>query len=125
MTKRHQIYKCEKCGQIVQVLNKGAHPVCCGEKMHYMEEDTVEASLEKHIPVVEKIEGGYRVFVGTIEHPMTAEHYIEWIQLITDKESYTKFLAPGEKPEAFFKTEATNITARAYCNLHGNWKKEL
>jgi len=125
MTKKNQVYKCEKCGHMIQVLNKGSHPVCCGEKMHHMEEDVVEASLEKHVPVIEKIEGGYKVTVGSIEHPMTEEHYIEWIQLVTETRCYTKFLKPGEKPEATFKLDCDDVTARAYCNLHGNWKKEI
>jgi len=125
MTSRNQIYKCEKCGHIIQVMNKGSHPVCCGEKMSYMEEDTTDASLEKHVPQIEKVDGGYRVYVGKVEHPMSEEHYIEWIQLLTDSRVYTKFLKPGDKPEAIFKLDCENVSARAYCNLHGNWKKAL
>lgn len=87
-----------------------------------LKENTTDAATEKHVPIIEKVEGGYRIVVGEVEHPMTEEHYIEWIQLLTENEVYTKFLNPGEKPEAFFKTDAKKLTAREYCNLHGNWK---
>ncbi|MBN2893267.1 MAG: desulfoferrodoxin [Bacteroidales bacterium] len=126
MTKRGQIYKCEKCGQIVEVMDGGAHPVCCGDKMTFMEEQTADSSVEKHVPVIEKIDGGYRVYVGSTEHPMVDAHYVEWIQLIVGDEVHTKFLKPGEKPEAIFKTDATGaVSAREYCNIHGNWRKDL
>lgn len=126
MTKRNEIYKCEVCGHIIEVMNGGAHPVCCGQKMTLMEEQTADSSVEKHVPVIEKIEGGYRVFVGSTEHPMVDAHYIQWIQLMVGDEVYTKFLKPGEKPEAIFKTDATGpVSAREYCNLHGNWRKDL
>ena len=126
MTKKGQIYKCEKCGQIVEIFQAGADPVCCNEKMVLMEEQTADSSKEKHVPVIEKIDGGYRVFVGSTEHPMQDKHYIQWIQLIIGDEVHTKYLKPGEKPEAFFKTDATGaVIAREYCNIHGNWKAEL
>lgn len=126
MTKRTQIYKCEKCGQIIEVMDGGAHPVCCNQDMTLMEEKTADSTTEKHVPVIEKIEGGYRVFVGSTEHPMLENHYIEWIQLIVGDEVHTKFLKPGQKPEAIFKTDATGkVSAREYCNLHGNWRAEL
>lgn len=125
MTKRNEIYKCEICGQIIEVKDGGAHPVCCGQKMTLMEEQSAEMANEKHVPVVEKTNDGYRVYVGTTEHPMEEKHYIEWIQLITENSVLTKFLKPGEKPEAFFKTDEKVIMAREYCNIHGNWKNEL
>lgn len=123
MTKRLEIYKCSVCGNIVEVMHTGAPSLtCCNQKMILQEEGTVDAATEKHVPVIKKIEGGYKVTVGEVEHPMLEEHYIEWIQLITDDDVYTKFLKPGEKPEAEFKTDAEKVTAREYCNLHGNWK---
>lgn len=125
MTKRKEIYKCEICGQIVEVMDGGSHPVCCGQKMTLMEEKSAEMSTEKHVPVVEKIDGGYRVFVGSTEHPMLEKHYIQWIQLITETSVYTKYLKPGDKPEAIFKTDEKAVMAREYCNIHGNWKNEL
>jgi superoxide reductase len=123
MTKRTELYKCEICGNIVEVKHNGAPAlVCCGEKMKLLKENTTDAATEKHIPVIEKTENGYKIIVGEVEHPMVDKHYIEWIELITENEVYTKFLKPGDKPEAIFKTDAEKITARAYCNLHGNWK---
>ena len=123
MTKRLEIYKCSVCGNIVEVMHTGAPSLtCCNQKMILQEEGTVDAATEKHVPVKKKIEGGYQITVGEVEHPMLEEHYIEWIQLITEDEVYTKFLKPGEKPEAEFKTNAEKVTAREYCNLHGNWK---
>ncbi len=125
MTKRTEIYKCEKCGQIIEVLDGGAHPFCCGEKMTLMEEITTDSPTEKHVPVVEAVDGGYRVYVGVTEHPMEEKHYIEWIELFTENKVFRKFLKPGEKPEAIFKTDEKVVMARSYCNIHGNWKKEL
>lgn len=125
MTKRNEVYKCEKCGQIVEIVQGGAHPVCCNEKMVLQEEKTADQTTEKHVPVIEKIDGGYRVYVGSTEHPMVDAHYIQFIQLIVGDEVYTKYLKPGEKPEAIFKTDATGaVSAREYCNLHGLWRKD-
>lgn len=126
MTKRTELYKCEICGNIVEVKHIGAPAlVCCGQEMNLLKENTTDAATEKHVPVITKAENGYKIVVGEVEHPMIENHYIEWIELITENEVYTRFLNPGEKPEAFFKTKAKNVTARAYCNLHGNWKREL
>ncbi len=123
MTKRYQIYKCEICGNIVEVLHEGAGElVCCGQPMKLMEENTVDAALEKHVPVIEKTANGILVKVGSVPHPMLEEHYIEWIELIADGQAYRQFLKPGDKPEALFKIEAQNVTSREYCNLHGLWK---
>jgi superoxide reductase len=123
MTNQREIYKCEVCGNIVEVVHEaGGTLVCCGAPMKLMAENTVDAALEKHIPIIEKIPGGYTVKVGSVEHPMLAEHYIEWIELIADNVSYKKFLKPGDKPEADFKIRAKTASARAYCNLHGLWK---
>ncbi len=123
MTERFQVYKCEVCGNIVQVLHTGKGKLlCCGKPMKLMEENTSDAAKEKHVPVVEKTEGGFRVKVGSAEHPMEEKHYIEWIELIAEGESFIKFLNPGQKPEAEFPIEAEKVTARAYCNIHGLWK---
>jgi superoxide reductase len=90
--------------------------------MKLLVENTVDAAKEKHVPVIEKVEGGVKVKVGAVAHPMEEKHYIEWIQIIADGKADRKFLNPGQAPEAFFKTTAKNVTAREYCNLHGLWK---
>jgi len=101
MTKRLQIYKCEVCGNIVEVLHEGkGELVCCGQPMKLYEENTVDAAKEKHVPVIEKIEGGFKVEVGSVTHPMEEKHYIEWIEVIVDGKAYRQFLKPGEIPEA-------------------------
>jgi len=118
-----QIYKCEKCGNIVEVLHAGkGELVCCGEPMKLYAENTVDAAREKHVPVIEKIEGGFKVKVGSVDHPMEEKHYIEWIQAVADGKTYRRFLNPGDAPEAKFMIDARQITAREYCNLHGLWK---
>jgi len=123
MTKRLQIYKCEVCGNMVEVIHEGAGDlVCCGKTMRLFEENTVDASREKHVPVIEKVEGGYRVKVGSVPHPMEEKHYIEWIELVADGIAYREFLKPGQQSEAVFKVEASNVSAREYCNLHGLWR---
>jgi len=124
MPEQMQIYKCEACGNIVEVLHGGeGELVCCGEPMKFFEENTVDAAKEKHVPVVEKIDGGFKVMVGSVAHPMEDKHYIEWIEATTgDGRVYRKFLSPGMAPEASFMIDADSITAREYCNLHGLWK---
>ncbi|MBW2062832.1 MAG: desulfoferrodoxin [Deltaproteobacteria bacterium] len=123
MAEKLQIYKCEKCGNIVEVLHAGkGELVCCGEPMKLYAENTVDAAREKHVPVIEKIEGGFKVKVGSVAHPMEEKHYIEWIQAVADGKTYRCFLNPGDAPEAKFMIDARQITAREYCNLHGLWK---
>lgn len=123
MAKRLEVYKCNVCGNIVEVMHGGVGElVCCGQPMQLRKENTVDAATEKHVPVIEKISGGYRVTVGSVPHPMEEKHYIEWIELIAGAETFHHFLKPGDKPEAVFKTEALEVTAREYCNLHGLWK---
>ena len=90
--------------------------------MKLLKENTTDGAKEKHVPVVEKIDGGYRVTVGSVEHPMTPEHYIEWIELITPKGVLRRNLTPEDKPVAEFKTDETDVYARELCNLHGLWK---
>jgi superoxide reductase len=122
MTELKQIYKCEVCGNIVEVVhNSGGTLKCCGQAMNLIVENTVDAAKEKHVPVIEKVEGGVLVKVGSVEHPMLENHYIEWIEVHTEKKVYKKFLKPGDKPEAFFKLEEEVLFAREYCNLHGLW----
>ena len=125
MTELMQVYKCEVCGNIVEMVHasKGTL-VCCGKPMKLMEENTVDAAREKHVPVIEKAAHGIKVKVGSAAHPMEEKHYIEWIQVIADGKAYRKFLKPGEAPEAEFCIDAEKITAREYCNLHGHWKAE-
>lgn len=123
MLKKLEVYKCEKCGNIVEVYHVGGGTlVCCGEPMTLMEEKTADSSTEKHVPVVEKIDGGYKVTVGSTLHPMTPEHYIEWVELITEYGVLTAFLNPGDDPIAYFHTDAKDVQAREYCNVHGHWK---
>ncbi len=123
MTKRSEVYQCGLCGNIVEVLHQAAGKlVCCGQAMNLLEENTKDAATEKHVPVITKIEGGFKVTVGEVLHPMQPEHFIEWIELIAGDEIYRKYLKPGDTPEAVFYTKATDVYAREFCNLHGNWK---
>ncbi len=123
MTRKMQVYKCEVCGNIVEMVHEGkGQLVCCGKPMVLQEENTVDAAKEKHVPVIEKIDGGYKVKVGSVAHPMEEKHYIEWIELIAGDFSQRVFLKPGQEPEASFCTDASSVTARAYCNLHGLWR---
>ena len=123
MTARLQIYKCDICGNIVTVLHEGADAlVCCGEPMKLFEENTTDAAKEKHVPVIEKVEGGFKVRVGSAPHPMEEKHYIEWIEVAAGDKTCRMFLKPGVKPEAVFKIDADKVTAREYCNVHGLWK---
>ncbi len=123
MTQRLQVYKCEVCGNIVEVLHEGAGKlVCCNQPMLHLEENTVDAAKEKHVPVIEKSGDAVTVRVGDVAHPMEETHLIEWIELIADGKAYRQFLKPGEAPEATFKVAGTQITAREFCNLHGLWK---
>ena len=123
MTARLQIYKCDICGNIVTVLHEGADAlVCCGEPMKLFEENTTDAAKEKHVPVIEKVEGGFKVKVGSAPHPMEEKHYIEWIEVTAGDKTCRMFLKPGVKPEAVFKIDADKVTAREYCNVHGLWK---
>ena len=122
-TKRLEIYKCGICGNMVEVIHTGeGELVCCGQPMTLLKENSVDAAQEKHVPVVEKIDGGWKVTVGSVPHPMEEKHWIEWIELVADGKAYRQFLDPGEAPEATFAVEASEVTAREHCNLHGLWK---
>lgn len=123
MAEKLQVYKCAVCGNLVEVLHGGAGElVCCGQAMNLMAENSVDAAREKHVPVVEKTAGGFLVKIGSVPHPMEEKHYIEFIELLAGGNVYRQFLKPGDKPEATFVTEASEVTARAYCNLHGLWR---
>ncbi|KZL93315.1 desulfoferrodoxin [Clostridium magnum] len=124
MTEVKQIYKCEICGNIVEVVHRGGGTLtCCGKPMRLFTDNTVDAAVEKHLPVIESITDGVIVRVGEVEHPMLEEHYIEWIEIHTANKVYKKYLKPGEKPEAIFKVDEEVLFAREYCNIHGLWKK--
>ena len=123
MAERLQVYKCAICGNIVEVLHGGPGSLtCCGQAMKLFTENTVDAAKEKHVPVVEKVDGGIKVKVGGVAHPMEEKHYIEFIEVIVGDKIYREFLRPGQAPEAFFAVDAWPVVAREYCNIHGLWK---
>ena len=123
----NRFYICEHCGNLVEMVNDSGVPLmCCGQKMKALEPGVVEASHEKHIPVVEV--QGEKVFVnvGSVDHPMTEEHSILWVYLQTDKGGYRKNLEPGKEPKAVFSlNDEKPVAVYAYCNLHGLWKSEI
>ena len=123
MAKQLEVYKCEICGNLIEVMFGGdGELVCCGKPMKLMVEGTTDGAKEKHVPVVEKTSNGYKVKVGSVPHPMEEKHWIQWIELVADGISYTRFLKPGDVPEAEFCVSGNNVYAREYCNLHGHWK---
>jgi len=125
MTERNQTWKCEICGNIVEVLHSGVGQlVCCGQPMTLIENKREEEGNEKHLPVVERDGETVTVKVGSVEHPMLDNHYIEWIALTTENGVFRRYLNPGEKPEAVFKTPDKIIQVRSYCNIHGQWATE-
>ena len=123
MAKQKEVYKCEDCSLIIEVLHGDeCSPECCGKKMKFLIENSTDAAKEKHVPVLEKTGSTVTVTVGSVEHPMEEKHYIEFIEVITDNDVYRTYLKPGEKPAATFHITGSAVTARAYCNLHGLWK---
>lgn len=123
MTQRKEIYKCEVCGNIVEMLHGAdGELVCCGQPMKLFKENTVDAAKEKHVPVKEETADGLKVKVGSVPHPMEEKHYIEWIEVIDGDKYSRQFLKPGQAPEAVFKIKGKGVAAREYCNLHGLWK---
>lgn len=127
MTEKLQVYKCEICGNIVEVIHEGpGELVCCGQPMTLLEEKTADTSTEKHVPFVKREGNVYKVVVGeNALHPMEEKHYIEWIELNVDGVIYKKFLNPGDKPEAVFEIpEGKDVSAREFCNVHGLWVKK-
>jgi superoxide reductase len=122
MTNLLEIYKCDICGNIVEIAHTGEGAlVCCGEEMKLMVENTVDASKEKHVPVFEVGAEGRTVKVGSVPHPMEEKHYIEWIEVIADGKTCRQYLKPGDAPMRSFGFPNEEVTARAYCNLHGLW----
>ena len=123
MPKLNEVYKCDVCGNIVEVLHAGpAALTCCNQKMTLMSENTVDAAVEKHVPVIEVGADSITVKVGSVAHPMQDEHFIEWIELIADGTAYRRFRQPGMAAEAVFCLQADKVTAREHCNIHGLWK---
>jgi len=123
MAEKLEVYKCAVCGNIVEVLHGGAGElVCCGQPMENLTAKTADEGREKHVPVIEKVDGGIKVKVGGVPHPMEQKHYIEWIEILADGKAYRQFLDPGDAPEAEFAIEASAVTAREHCNIHGLWK---
>lgn len=125
MGQKLEIYKCEICGNIIEVLHGGkGQLVCCGEPMILLEEQTADQTKEKHVPVIESTEKGTKVVVGSTAHPMTEKHWIEWIEVIIDNKAYRQFISPEDPPEAVFEVKGDKIIAREFCNIHGLWKAE-
>ena len=123
MAKKLQVYKCMACGNIVEVVHGGdGELVCCGQPMKNLIAKTADEGKEKHVPVIEKVDGGIKAKVGSVPHPMEEKHYIEWIEILADGKAYRQFLNPGDAPEAEFSVEASTVTAREHCSIHGLWK---
>jgi len=124
MVKIKEIYKCEICGNIIEIIHAGKGLlVCCSQEMSLVDEKTEDSAIEKHVPYIEKTKKGILVKIGqNQDHPMTEDHYIEWIQVVANNKSYRKFLNPDDKPQAEFEINEDNIIAREYCNVHGLWK---
>ena len=121
-----KFFICNHCGNIVAMVKSSGVPVvCCGEKMQELVPNTVDAAHEKHVPVIKREGNLITVNVGSVEHPMTSEHHIEWICLQTKQGNQRKQLVPGDKPEKTFSICDNDevVAAYAYCNLHGLWKK--
>ena len=123
MAERLGVCKCRVCGNMVEVVRSGEGGlVCCGKPMESLAAKTADQGKEKHVPVIERVNGGVKVKVGSIPHPMEEKHYIEWIEVLLDGKSYRQFLRPGQAPEAVFDLAAGNVAAREFCNLHGLWE---
>ncbi len=134
MTEKKQIYKCNVCGNIVEVLHTGVGElVCCGKPMELFKIKSKEEGTEKHLPVIEELpanvcqgKDGFKIKIGEVDHPSEENHYIEWIEVNTEEgKSGKKFFKPGEKPQADFYTRINIKTIRVYCNIHGLWKKDV
>ncbi len=122
---KEAIYRCSICGNVVEMVTVGGGElVCCGKPMDLLEEKSADSATEKHVPVIEKIDGGFKVIIGSTPHPMNDKHFIEWIELLVGDSFYRTYLKPGDAPEAFFSIDADNkkVSAREYCNIHGLWR---
>ena len=123
MPEKMEIYTCPDCELLLEVIHGcDCKLTCCGKDMEKLTEKTADEGKEKHVPVIEKVDGGYKVKVGSVPHPMEEKHYIEWIELIAGDTAYRQFLNPGDAPEAVFMVDAAAVSAREFCNLHGLWK---
>jgi superoxide reductase len=123
MISQLQVYKCSVCGNMVEVIRVGGGDmICCGKPMENLVAKVADQGKEKHVPVVEKANGGIRVKIGSIPHPMEEKHYIEWVEVVTDGKAYRQFLKPGQAPEAVFNVDASSATIREHCNIHGLWE---
>ncbi|MCL2712476.1 MAG: desulfoferrodoxin [Methanomassiliicoccaceae archaeon] len=122
MAKQGEIYVCAHCGNIVEVELGRGKLFCCGEEMRLAVPNTVDAALEKHVPVIEKKNDGILVKVGSVSHPMAEDHFIVYIEINDNGELRRRYLNPGDVPEAFFKGASEKATAKEYCNKHGLWK---
>lgn len=124
MTQINQVYRCNICGNMVEMTHPGAGQlVCCGQPMELLEEKIKDEGLEKHLPVLEKAGDILKIKIGSVVHPMEESHYIEWIEVISGNKVCKKFLKPKDLPEAEFKNIGQEISVRSYCNIHGLWKK--
>jgi len=126
MTQLRELYRCEVCGNIVEVVNEGATAlVCCGEPMIKLEAKTEDQGREKHVPVVEETDSGIKVKVGSIEHPMEDKHYIKFIEILLKDRIIRKELKPGQAPEVkYCATKSDVIEVREFCSIHGLWKNK-
>ncbi len=125
MTQQREVFVCQSCGNMVEILRAGQGSlVCCNQPMTLSEENTTDAAKEKHVPVLARSGADVTVTVGTVPHPMAAEHYIEWIEVLQGDAVSRHYLNPGAVPQATFELPAGAVVARAYCNLHGLWKGE-
>ena len=123
MAKLMEIYKCEICGNIIEVVHGGPGKlVCCNKEMKLFEEQTADSTTEKHVPVMERTGDLVKVTVGSVPHPMADAHYVEWIEIVGDGRMQRKHLKPGEEPVALFLCRSENLVAREYCNVHGLWR---
>jgi len=126
MTEQKQVYKCNLCGNITEVLSIGAGElVCCGQPMELMQSKTEDIGQEKHLPIIKKIENGIAVEVGSILHPMEEKHHIQWIEVIVDKLSCKKLLNSNDKPIAKFNLKSEKMKVKAFCNIHGLWEVKI
>lgn len=123
MAAKLEVYKCATCGNTVEVLTAGnGSLVCCDKPMEHLAAKTADQGKEKHVPVIEKFNGGFKVKIGSLPHPMEEKHFIQWIEIVTDGKVYRQTLQPGQPAEAVFNLSAENVTAREHCNLHGVWE---
>ncbi|MCK4778302.1 MAG: desulfoferrodoxin [Actinomycetia bacterium] len=122
MTELNQIYRCNVCGNIVEMVHASAGQlVCCGQPMELLVEKTEDEGKEKHVPVIERTDEGIIVKIGSVPHPMEESHYIEWVEILHKGRTCKKFLNPGESPEVKFRAKSEDIKVREYCSVHGLW----